>query len=221
MFISIDDYYDIEFYNQTIEAMKNNGLQPKEFISIKTPFNWYFKVENEPFMVNFDKLDKSNERFLVNKVQTLRANEAYKLIRRNDGVGQKALYKYIENQPLKEARESEYAVFFNAKSKQQLEQITKELPVKIYYFGKHYKNKYKVALCTNKMILNYITPEEILLEKSSAMNEPGRFESELNFKVFRQFDYLQKYTETTYFQNGKYYPVKIKSDRTDAARQAL
>ena len=156
MFISLDDYYSIEFYNETKEALRNNGHIPKEFISIKTPFNWYFQVEDEPYMLNYDKLDKAQERFLINKTQAVRSNEEYQLIRRNDGKGQKAIRKYTENPPLKEANASEYAVFFTAKNKEQLEQITKELPVKIWYFGKYYSNKYKVAMCTNKMILNYI-----------------------------------------------------------------
>ena len=60
------------------------------------------------------------------------------VIRRNDDKGQKALLKYTENKPLKEARLSDYAVFFNVTNKEELQRITKELPVKIYYFGKYY-----------------------------------------------------------------------------------
>jgi hypothetical protein len=34
-------------------------------------------------------------------------------------------------------------------------------------------------------------------------------ELELNFKVFKLKDRLKKYTETPYFEGGKYNPVKI------------
>lgn len=221
-FYTIDEYYPIEFYNECREALKNNNIPFNEFISIKPPFNWYFQLDQDPIMVNFDKLPKNIERFLVNKQRALRANEEYRFQRRNDGIGQKALFKYSENEPLKEARLSDYAVFFNAQSKEQLQEITKDLPgTKIYYFGRYYKDKYKVALCMNPMIKNFLNSGDILLENDNEFKEPGRFEAELNFKVFRQFDYLQKYTETTYFLNGKYYPVKIKSDRKDSVRISL
>ena len=219
MFVTIDPYYSVEFYNEVKEALKNNGIEPKEFISIKTPFSWYLQVPREPLMVNYDVLDKANERFLINKLQSLRENEAYRYMRRNDGVGQKAILKYTENTPMKEARLSDYAVFFQAKNKETMLKISKEMPIKLWYMGKYYSNKYRVMLCTNKLILNYIDRSDILMEKnSSEFNEPGRFEAELNFKVFRHMDYLEKYTETPYFKDGVYHQPSIKGDREISKR---
>ena len=222
MFITIDPYYPISFYNECKEALKNNGISFQEFISIKAPFDWYLKIDEKPIMVNYDELKKQQERFLVSKVKPLTPNEEYLLIRRSDDEGQKGMLKYVENEPLKQARMSEYAVFFNADSKEQLMRITRESGIKVWYFGKYFNNRFKVALCTNKMILNFISPEDILIEKNGQeMKEPGRFESELNFKVFRQQDYLKKYTETAYFADGKYFPVKIKGDRKSAVSMDL
>ena len=221
-FYTIDEYYTPEFYNECKESLKNNNIDFKEFISIKPPYKWYFQIDQEPIMINYDKLTKSSERFLVNKIQALRPNEEYLLQRRNNAVGPKAILKYTENEPLKNARKSDFAIFFNATSKDQLLNITKELPgTKIYYFGRYYNNKFRVALCTNPMIKNYLNPDDILLEREKDFTELGRFESELNFKIFRQKDYLQKYTETTYFKDGKYNPVKIKSNRVDSVRMTL
>jgi len=211
MYITIDDYYNVEFYNESKEALKNNFVQYDEFINIKD-FKWYIKLDKEPIMVNYDKIASSNERWLVNKVKALKVNEEYTLIRRNDSNGRTSILKYIENKPLKEARKSEYAVFFNIKSKEQIEAITRDIPVKIYYFGKYYNNKFKIGLCTNAIIKNYLDMNDILVEKTS--DEPGRFESELNFKVFRMNDTLKKYTDTPYFKNGRYYNVEIAGDRS-------
>ncbi|MCK5537576.1 MAG: hypothetical protein KAI79_12170 [Bacteroidales bacterium] len=212
--ITIDDYYSTEFYNESKESLKNNNIEFQEFISIKPPFSWYLDLPQKPIMVNYDEISNTEKRWLVTKVKPLRPNESYLLVRRNDDVGQKAILKYTENQPLKEARTSDYAVFFDATNKDQLLQITKDIPVKIYYFGKHYSNKYRVALCTNKMILNYIDPQQIMLEKKGGeFKEPGRFEAELNFKIFRGNDYLVKYTETMYFEDGKFKDVKIRDKR--------
>ncbi len=219
MFVTIDPYYSIEFYNETKEALKNNRVHPEEYISMKTPFNWYLDVPREPIMVNYDVLSKPDSKFLVKKVKALRPNEEYKIYRRNDGIGQKAILKYTENTPLREARKSDYAVFFNARSKEQITTISKEFPGKIWYMGRYFSNKYKVMLCTNKMILNHISPDEILLEKrGEEFKEPGRFEAEFNFKILRQYDYLEKYTETPYFKDGSFNLPKIVGDREISKR---
>jgi hypothetical protein len=218
-YITLDEYYSVEAYNEAKEALKNNDIIPKEFISIKSPYSWYFQLEQSPIMVNYDEVQSSGERWLVNKVQALRSNDEYLLLRRNDSVGQKAVLKYTENEPLKEARTSDYDVFFNASSKELMEKATKDMPVRIWYFGKYYKNKYKVCMCTNEMIKNFISPSDILLEKNgSEYNEPGRFEAELNYKIFRGNDMLEKYTETPYFKDGKYNDVPVKGTREIAKR---
>jgi len=211
MFITLDEYYPVHNYNEALEAMKNNGITPKEFISIKPPYNWYIEVPYKPILINYDELPESSERWIINKVQALRPNEEYLLRRRDDSTGANAMLKYTENEPLRESRLSEYSVFFDVRSKEQLLQITKEIPIKIWYFGKYKNNKIRLCLCSNKMILNYLNPEQIILEKNT--NEPGRFEAELNFKIFRGMDMLQKYTETEYYLNGQQYKVSIKSDR--------
>jgi hypothetical protein len=54
--------------------------------------------------------------------------------------------------------------------------------------------------------------KQVLLERNKELSEPGRFEAELNFKVFRGNDMLIKFTETPFFEDGKYNPVKIKGE---------
>jgi len=208
MYITIDPYYSNTFYNESLEALKNNGVEYKEFISVKTPFDWYIQLDKEPIMVNYDKLPEKDVRWLVNKVQPLRPNEEYLLYRREQDEGPKALLKYIENEALKEARTSNYAVFFTIKNREEGEQITKDFPGKIWYFGKYYKNKFRVCLSTNEMIKNYINRDQILLEKGD-IKEPGRFEADFNWRVLRGQDMLLKFTEMPFFKDGQYNRVKI------------
>ena len=208
--ITLDDYYPTNFYNESLEALKNNNVGYQEFINIKD-YKWYIDLPNNPVMVNYDELPRSDSRWLVTKIKPLRPNEEYLFQRRLDDTGKKAMLKYVENKPMKEARLSDYAVFFNARNKEQLQKITKEFPGTIYYFGNYYSNKYKLCLCSNKMILNYIDKGQILLESTS--KEIGMFEAELNFKVFRGNDYLAKYTETPYFKDGNFKDVKIRDGR--------
>lgn len=214
MYITIDPYYTNQFYNQSKEALKNNNVQFRENIYIKPPYNWYFKLDQAPIMVNYDKLSEKDSRWIVSIVKPLTPSDEYKLLRRDNDIGPGALLKFIENEPMKQARESEFAVFFTVQNREELEKLSKEFPGKIWYFGKYYSNKFRVCLCTNKYIMNYLNINQILLEKTKEHADSGRFEADLNFKIFRGKDELVKYTETPYFQDGLYVRPKIVGDKT-------
>lgn len=206
MFYTLDNYYGVKFYNDTREALKNNQIKFKEFIEIKSPYNWYIKLDDnlKPIMVNYD--EKQKYRFLVQKVKALRSNEEYLLQRREDDAGTN-IKKYIFNDAFRDSEE--YGIFFHIKSKDELLKISKEFPGKIYYLGKYYDNKYRVCICNNIMIKNYINPGQILLEKTPEMKEPGKFEAEFNYRVLKLNDYIVKYTETIYAINGSLVRPKV------------
>lgn len=212
MFITIDPYYSIQFYNECKEALKNNEVQYKEFINIKPPYNWYLQVDQKPIMVNYDESTDAENRWMINTVKPLRPNEEYLFLRRDNDSGAKALLKFVENEPLKAARESSYALFFHIKNREEGEQITKDYPGKIWYMGKYYNNKFRICVAVHPLIKGFLNPGQILLEKTQEHNEPGRFEADLNYKIFRGNDTLTKFTETPYFENGKYVRPKIKGD---------
>ena len=71
----------------------------------------------------------------IQKMEMLRYAKStmmlYLLYRRIDSQSKNGLLKYIENEPLKEARLSDYACFFNLKSVQEGERISKQYPGKI------------------------------------------------------------------------------------------
>lgn len=199
MFYTLDNYYSVKFYNETREALKNNKIKFNEFIDIKSPYQWYFKLNDntKPIMINYDEVEKN--RFFIRKVQALRPNEEYLLQRREDDAGAN-LKKYLFNDAFRDAEN--YGIFFHIKSKDELLKLSKDFPGKIYYLGKYYDNKFRVCLCNNIMIKNYISPNQILLEKTQDMKEIGRFEAEFNYRILKLNDYIIKYTETIYAQNG-------------------
>jgi len=212
MLVTVDPYYNTQFYNECKEALKNNGVDFKEYINIKSPYNWYFEIDKAPVMVNYDKATDSESRWMVNTVKPLRENEAYLLLRRENDSGAKALLKFVENEPLKRARQSQYAVFFTVKNKEELITLTKDYPGRVWYMGKYYSNKFRVCLALHPTVENFLNPDQILLKNTGQFSEPGRFESELNWKVFRGNDRLIKFTETPYFEDGKFKKVKIQGE---------
>jgi len=214
MLITIDPYYPIEFFNQTKEALKNNEVEYSVALNIKPPYNWYFNIDKEPIMVDYDKATNSEERWIINAVNPLRSNDAYLLQRRNNDNGPKALLKFVENEPMKKARVSDYAVFFTVSGKDELEKISKEYPGTIWYLGKYYNNKFRVCLAVHESIKAFLSLDQILLEKKKDLSEPGRFEAELNWKIFRGNDALVKFTETPYVINGKMTRPKIQGEHS-------
>lgn len=211
MYITIDPYYSNTFYNECKEALKNNNVQFQEFVNIKAPYNWYFKLDRTPLMINYDVSTNSENRWMVNVVKALRPTEEYLLLRRENDTGINGLLKFIENEPLRLARLSDFAAFFTVKNRDELQNITKEYPGKIWYFGKYYKNKYRVCLAIHPTIKAFIHRDQILVEKTPELSSPGYLESELNYKILKG-DMLIKFTETPYFENGQYIRPKIKGD---------
>ena len=76
-FYTIDPYYPNSFYNECKESLKNNNVDFQEFINIKSPFEWYFRLDKEPIIVNYDKSSDSSSRWMVNIIKPLRPNEEY------------------------------------------------------------------------------------------------------------------------------------------------
>lgn len=204
-YITIDPYYTIPQYNEALQALKNNKVPFDQFIYTINPFFFIIELFKEPFMINYDLLTKTQSQYMVNLVEPATPEDEYILQRRDTFSGIKGLKQYALNKPLREAEKSDYACFFNLKNKDQGIELSKTLG-KIYYFGRYIKNT-KVALCTNKMIKNYIEPDMILAEKTKSIFQ---MELDLNYKYFRLQNRLRKFTNTPYFNNGKYMNVKIK-----------
>jgi len=208
-FISTDLYYDIDTYNDIIQALNNNKIKYKEYISTKVPFSWYINTDELPKFINYDLANSNQQRFLVSKINPLRANEEYLLKRRNtDGSSIQALNKFVYNDVFKNVI-NKYALCFRYKSKEQLFELTRKIPSKIYLIGT-YKNGWKLGITYNKYVKAEITPDYIVQEKEAKeMNSFGEFEMMINYKGLKKKDKIEKYTETPYIYKGKYYPVKI------------
>lgn len=205
-FITIDDYYDTNFYNETKEALKNNKVPFKEFISSRAPYNFYLQTDDEPKFINYDKSNKSYSRWLVNVIRPLRPNDAYIYERRDTYTNIKAIKHYAINDALQTGQDSGQGVFFTA-NKEEILRITKDYPRKVYFMGRYFNRRYKVFFADSLMIKNFIDTRDVLVE-SSSFKLITELEVELNYNIFKEKDRLEKLSETPYVQDGKYYPVK-------------
>lgn len=205
MLLTIDDYYDVQFYNECIEALKNNGVEFNEFISSVAPYKFYFDVENPPTFINYDEVSTSYGRHLVSIIKALKPNDDYIYMRRDSYVNQKAIKHYAINDALQTGQISGQGIFFNAERDEVL-RISKEYPRKIFFMGRYFNRKYKVFFTDNLIIKNLLNPDQILAE-SKSFKIVTELEAELNYKVFQLKDRLLKLSETPYIQKGRFYPI--------------
>lgn len=201
MFVTIDPYYNLNEYHKCISALKKNGVSPQIFISTKGPYNWYLKVDDKdaPKFVFYDELPSGHEKFLISSVVPNTTSDELHYFRREKGI---AKGKYALNDAFEDAAKADYACLFNLANKEEGLYLSRLLGCKIWYLGKYYSNKYKVCLCTSSYIKAFVVSERILLEKTD--EGPGRFEAEFNYNVLMRKDYIQKYAQTPYFENGTY-----------------
>ena len=206
MFISIDDYYDIDFYNDALMALEENGVQYSEHILFQNSSipKYCLNLPSAPLMVHYNSLLPEEEKYLVSKVIPIDANSSVELYRKHGDFG-KGIRKEIYLNDAFLSIEN-YAAFINISSKEEALKLSKDIPLKIWYLGKYF-NKYKVCLITSDYFIPALKESQILLEKTEKMSIV-RFEQEFNFNVLHRKDRFIKYSKTHYFEGGIFYKHK-------------
>lgn len=206
MFISVDDYYDIDFYNDALMALEENGVQYSEHILFQNSSipKYCLNLPSAPLMVHYNSLLPEEEKYLVSKVIPIDANSSVELYRKHGDFG-KGIRKEIYLNDAFLSIEN-YAAFINISSKEEALKLSKDIPLKIWYLGKYF-NKYKVCLITSDYFIPALKESQILLEKTEKMSIV-RFEQEFNFNVLHRKDRLIKYSKTPYFEGGIFYKPK-------------
>ena len=206
MFISVDDYYDIDFYNDALMALEENGAQYSEHILFQNSSipKYCLNLPSAPLMVHYNSLLPEEEKYLVSKVIPIDANSSVELYRKHGDFG-KGIRKEIYLNDAFLSIEN-YAAFINISSKEEALKLSKDIPLKIWYLGKYF-NKYKVCLITSDYFIPVLKESQILLEKTEKMSIV-RFEQEFNFSVLHRKDRLIKYSKTPYFEGGIFYKPK-------------
>lgn len=204
MFISIDDYYDVNFYNDSLMALEENGVQFTEHILFKdkTP-KFCIELPREPLMIHYNVVLPEHEKYLVSKVIPIDANSSVTLYRKKVDFGKGIRPEMYLNDALGSVQMGQYAAFIDIKSQEEAIALTKEIPLRIYFLGK-YLNRYKVCLITSDYFIPKLKPSQVLLElseKSSII----RFEQDFNFKILQRKERLVKFSKTPYFENGVFY----------------
>lgn len=209
-YITFDDNYNITQYNDFITNLKNNKIPFKEYVSVKPPHNFYIGVDEKylPVFLKYIEAPKSIDRWLVEKVTAFLPSEEL-FLKRKLSDSPVMFEKFISPKIFQDIQFNDYACIFRYKNKEELIKMTRELGIQVWILGK--QREWNLAFSYNKFIKNYINLNWILLEKTkpSEYAVPGMFEAELNYKKLVKTKLTNKYINYPYYDNGKYFPLKL------------
>lgn len=199
MLVSIDNFYNVDFYNKCIQALLNNKIPVKQFIS-STTLKWFLDVPYPPVMLNYEVLPENERRFLLSKAIAVYPSDQYRLYRRNGDV--RTFNPFMVRADYM-TDDKQYACFFHLKNQYDGHTLSKALNTTIYYIGKYYNNRYRICVCLDPAIRPLLSSGDVLYEKTEKESWV-KTEIDINQRVFMLRDYLMKFTVTPYFKGNKF-----------------
>jgi len=120
-YITFDEFYGVNEYNSFINAAKNNGVEIREWISTRPPYNWYLEIDPKdlPRFLDFEIATSQQEKHLIKKIDPLVHADEYLLLRRETDSPNK-FTKFVRNDYLTEVQEKTGITLFRYKNRQEL-----------------------------------------------------------------------------------------------------
>jgi hypothetical protein len=145
---------------------------------------------------------------MLEKVIAYFPNEKF-LLKRKISDSPTQFERFISPKIFVDVKTADYAAIFRYKNKEQLITMSRDLGIPIYILGK--QREWNLAFSFSKMIKNYVYNDWVLIEKTkkSEYTKPGEFEQEFNYKKLVKVRLTNKYFNYPYYDNGKYFPLKL------------
>lgn len=204
MLVTLDPYYNVDFYNQSIEALKNNNVDYRLYVQTISPYNFYIDVPSQPLFVNYDLINQSNSRHLAAVTIPNSTDGTYLFLRRMTHTGKKGFNYYAFNDVFKAMKKSKEGIIFDC-SVDSAKYLSRYFPRKIYYLGKYMNKRYTVMACDSLIVKNYfdkVSQKITVLAESNNFTTATELETEVNHRIFSLKDRLMKVSNTPFIQNG-------------------
>jgi len=197
---SIDAYTDYQVYNSALNALTNNRHDFIETIQSKAPYYYYIHLDNndKPLLVNYDEMQNREWINALTKVLPLTPNDEYLLYRRTDKIS--SIFRDVVNNDAFNDALGKDCIIFNELNRDRVQTLSKSIEGKVYALGKYF-SKYKLYMCFDKSINNYIKPGDILVQ--GKFSKVGELEKKINYDILRNKEKIIKYSKTVYFEDGK------------------
>lgn len=212
MIFTIDPYYDVSFFNRTLETLKNNKVPYEIYVDSKTPYHFYIECPMTPVFLDFDVLPESRARNLVSLVQATTPSNDYVYLRRPSHSGQKGYEHYSMNDTFKAMQRTKQGIIFT-QDVQHVQKISKDFPRPIWYMGRYVSNSYRLFQSDSLMIKNFLQdiPHRVLQE-SSSFSQSTELEQIVNYRHFQFKDRIIKLDITPKFVNGRFIQPPIRNE---------
>lgn len=198
-YISFDNYYKQSEYNRFILSAYNNNVKYEEFISIRTPFAWWIKVDDENLPKFLDYDETKDTKWLVSKIKARYPNEEV-ILKRRDNDPKQDIRKFIENDVLEKARTEKFVCVFYFQGNK-IRDYSVGFKDKIYILG--LKGAYRIGVCFNPYIQDIVEPSTIILiEKDGDYRNVGEIEQRINYVWKPNIKLTHKTLESSYYYNG-------------------
>ena len=203
-YISFDNYYKQSDYNRFILSAFNNGINFREFISIKPPYNWWIEIDDKDIPKFLDYDETKDTRWFVSKIIPRYPNEEF-LLRRKDNDPKTDIKRFIENDVLEMATREDFVCVFIFQGNK-IRDYSTQIDDKLYILGQ--KGNYKVGVSFNPFIQNIINPADIILTIDDGdYRNSGEIEQRINYLWKPQLKLYNKTLESSYCYKGNYFPI--------------
>ena len=102
MLITLDPFYDVEFYNRCKNSLENNKCEYREFICVRPPFNWYLDIKTEPNLLDYTKAERIDKQHMVSVAKPIKTADFWKHYRRGNDTRDN-ISRFIVNDAFEEA----------------------------------------------------------------------------------------------------------------------
>lgn len=199
-YLSFDAHYDYTLYNEFIANAKKNKLEFKQYVSTQSQHKWYISLQYQkdfPKFLRYELLTDS--KYLLETLTPLNASEENYLLRRHRIIPD--IERFTCPKIFRDAKNAHYACIFKYTDISVLKRASLK-GVKSYVLGK--QKSYKLAITTNKKILDFINSSDILLEKrsKSEFSKPGELELILNQRWLTGEPLTNKILHYPYVEDG-------------------
>lgn len=211
MLFTIDPYYGTEFFNQTLNALKNNKVKYELFVDSLQPYHFYIECQIQPVFLNYDMINSNRERNLVSLVQPLTPQNAYKFLRRDSYTGLKGLQYYTLNDQFGQMQKTKEQHIVHM-SVEDAFKVSRKYPRKLWFLGRYLNNSRIIFQGDSLLLKNYLDVPHAVLQSKKGFGHITELEAQINYKELQLRDRIIKLEETPYLLNGKYIHPRVQNE---------
>lgn len=200
--ITSPTFNNIETYKKFVEETKC-----EEYVLSLPQYDFF--VDTNKFTESYRECSPREYINIIPRTKITTPTE-YNTLRTRFYTGYQRLVHYCSNNAYNFIKNSKQVVVFNA-SKTTIQNLSNDINIPIWYFGKYYKRAYSVYMINNYEFIKNINSNDILYANKNLSNVFD-IDVYLNHKIFLLHDRLIKYYYCPFVLNGNLNLGSVRND---------